>query len=222
MSCVTSTAHSKGISLRMALALECLEEAKSEEYIKLGLQYGTPQEEGRAFELLGEAERELINRLKLGDWFCIGKDQAGNKGAIHHSKIDGLVVDRFHSRFIDNDGNTIFDNVQVIQHKWSERNTSTDDLFAHAMEEGFKDLLKASTPGVKPGQVSPKKVFCDIAEEILETGAAGPKQHGRRKVILGLVDCDPRRARYPEHKKNTIERYIKEIIDDWETKHPGR
>jgi len=77
-------------------------------------------------------------------------------------------------------------------------------------------VLEVAGPGRKAGEHTPKRQMCDAATTILSSGDV-PRGHGRVAKIARRV-----REKFPQWPGNTIERYIRLTVRDWERNNPDK
>jgi hypothetical protein len=89
-------------------------------------------------ELDRRSQAALDNALRKGDLYCTGRrSEDGEIVEIPPDEWFSLRRHRLYARALRDDGSIAYEDVKVVNLKWSERDLSADDL------------LKASTPGVK-------------------------------------------------------------------------
>jgi len=78
----------------------------------------------------------------------------------------------------------------------------------------WRPISPSVAPGPKAGESTPKRPMCDAAVAILKSGEI-PRGRGRVTAIARRVHPE-----FPKYQLSTIEKYIRDIVREWEQENP--
>jgi hypothetical protein len=85
----------------------------------------------------------------------------------------------------------------------------------------FSDAVRQERPGRKGGEDSAKDICCQMAEAILDRGAAGAREHGRMARLAELVRNKLAEQHGIGRSIKTVRADIQLTVREWEAHNPG-